>query len=97
MGDIVNFRGLRSSEGSHNSGHPAPVEASVPEQPDELKLNEAIIKAMTLAGDELLPAIEIAFKLATEAEDQKDQTSFYKHIMALHAITSRILLNGGRL
>ena len=97
MGDIVSLRGLRFSNGRHTPNELELLESWIHEQHNEGTLDEAIIKVMTLAGDELLPTINLAHRLASEAEDQKDQALFYKHIMMLHAITSRILLESGRL
>lgn len=95
MGDVVLLRGLSFMEGNR--------EQLTPEKPlnsnshGESRLDDVLRRVLSLAEDELLPALELALKLAINARDQGDEASFYDHIMASNTITSRILLNGGRL
>lgn len=95
MGDVVPLKGLSLLE-SHREQliSEKPVHATVH---SERFLDEVVRNVLGLADDELLPALEHALKLAINAKGQGNETSFYDHIMASNAITSRILLNGGRL
>ena len=95
MGDVVPLRGLSLLNRNREQLTPEkPVHATLH---DESLLDDVLRGVLGLAEDELLPALELALKLAINAKDQGDEASFYNHITASNAITSRLLLNGGRL
>ena len=97
MSRVIDFRSIPLASNKRGSSKTATVQANLAVLGNSDTLDDAIRSAMALTETELLFTLERITKLVVQAEGQGDEAEFYKRIIALHAITSIVLLKGNRL